>query len=185
MATTRRTILASALGFALSLTLADPVAARPSVSCTRLGQEAVVDGTLFRCVRRRGRLVWRRVGRVDPGSTPEPAAPAPTGWAEVMPLTALGVGRAVVRAVPGTSGPAPEVLLARGLAGGADSVRAFDARCTHRGCIVAVESDDVICRCHYSTFSPVDGSRLGGPAPSGLPEWDVDIRGGSVYVRLP
>ncbi len=100
-------------------------------------------------------------------------------------VSGLPPGRSVVRAVPGTSGPAPEVLLSRGVGADPDRIRAFDARCTHRGCIVAVEEDTVICRCHLSTFSPVDGARLGGPAPTGLPEWDVDIRGGQVLVRLP
>jgi len=40
----------------------------------------------------------------------------------------------------------------------------------------------IICTCHGSTFSAVDGSVLGGPASSGLPSEPVSVQGQDVEV---
>jgi len=61
--------------------------------------------------------------------------------------------------------------------------KAFSATCTHAACTVQYASGSPIyCPCHGATFSTSDGSVLGGPAPSPLPEFGVQIQGGNVYV---
>lgn len=58
---------------------------------------------------------------------------------------------------------------------------AFSSICTHRGCAVEDITDGVIvCPCHGSQFSIEDGSVVGGPAPSPLPEVAVTVKGDAV-----
>jgi Rieske Fe-S protein len=65
----------------------------------------------------------------------------------------------------------------------AGEFRAFSAVCTHEGCLVArVTGDTVECTCHFSTFSVVDGSVLGGPAPRPLPSRTVTAAGDTLTV---
>lgn len=60
--------------------------------------------------------------------------------------------------------------------------KAFSATCTHRPCTVNYTGSDIYCPCHGATFSPTNGGVTGGPAPSPLPEYGVQIISGSVYV---
>lgn len=60
--------------------------------------------------------------------------------------------------------------------------RAFSAVCTHAGCTVQFTVSEIFCPCHSGSFSPVNGSVLGGPPPTPLPELAVQIQGGDVYV---
>jgi Rieske Fe-S protein len=61
--------------------------------------------------------------------------------------------------------------------------KAFSAICTHAPCTVQYGGGSAIsCPCHGATFSPSDGSVLGGPAPAPLAEYGVQIVGGSLFV---
>lgn len=60
--------------------------------------------------------------------------------------------------------------------------RAFSAICTHAGCTVQFTGSQIYCPCHSGSFSPVNGSVLGGPPPSQLPELVVRAQGGNLYV---
>ncbi len=61
--------------------------------------------------------------------------------------------------------------------------RGFSTRCPHQGCAVSmVQGATITCPCHGSTFSIVDGSRTGGPAPTGLTEEPVTVSGGEVML---
>ena len=60
--------------------------------------------------------------------------------------------------------------------------KAFSAICTHAPCTVQYGGGSAIsCPCHGATFSPSDGSVLGGPAPAPLAEYGVQIVGGSLF----
>jgi Rieske Fe-S protein len=58
--------------------------------------------------------------------------------------------------------------------------KGFSAVCTHQGCLVDDVTDTINCPCHGSAFSIEDGSVVGGPAPSPLPEEQLVVEGGSI-----
>lgn len=59
--------------------------------------------------------------------------------------------------------------------------KAFDARCPHQGCMVSdTQSEDLLCPCHGSLFSPDTGEVLRGPARSGLSEIPVKASDGQI-----
>ena len=59
--------------------------------------------------------------------------------------------------------------------------KAFTAVCTHQQCTVAsVKANTITCPCHGSTYSALDGSVKGGPAPSPLREIPVTVKGDQV-----
>jgi nitrite reductase/ring-hydroxylating ferredoxin subunit len=98
----------------------------------------------------------------------------------VATLSALPDDRDVILGTRDAAGLPVDVVLRRS----GDAVRAFDARCTHAGCIVAVDGTDLLCRCHGSVFDGATGARVGGPAPSGLLALPVRISGGQVFVTV-
>lgn len=61
-----------------------------------------------------------------------------------------------------------------------DTVRAFSAVCTHRGCTVVAAGDILLCPCHGSHFDLLTGDVLRGPAEKPLPAIDVAIAEGGV-----
>ncbi len=59
----------------------------------------------------------------------------------------------------------------------------FTSICTHQGCQVSEVADGSIdCNCHGSKFSIEDGSVVGGPAPSPLPEKQVTVTGSDITL---
>jgi Rieske Fe-S protein len=65
----------------------------------------------------------------------------------------------------------------------AGEFKAFSATCTHQGCRVgSISHGEIICPCHGSAYSIVDGSVKGGPAPRPLPEKTVTVTGTSLTV---
>jgi Rieske Fe-S protein len=59
--------------------------------------------------------------------------------------------------------------------------KAFTAVCTHQSCTVAsVKANTITCPCHGSTYSALDGSVQGGPAPTALREIPVSVEGDQV-----
>lgn len=74
-----------------------------------------------------------------------------------------------------------EPVLVVALPGG--DIRAFSARCTHLGCVVAYSPahERIECPCHGGHFG-ADGRVLGGPPPSPLRELAVIVRRDEVLV---
>lgn len=64
----------------------------------------------------------------------------------------------------------------------AGTVVAFSAVCTHQGCKVEPKDKVLNCPCHQSTFDPVTGKNLSGPAPSPLPAVAVKVSGTDVVA---
>lgn len=61
--------------------------------------------------------------------------------------------------------------------------RAFSRTCPHAGCQVnKIEGDEIVCPCHGSRYSVVDGSRVSGPTPKGLTEVPVKFNGKRLEV---
>lgn len=58
---------------------------------------------------------------------------------------------------------------------------AFTAVCPHQGCLVtSVAANEIICACHDSRFSAVDGSVLRGPAQQGLTSAALSVDGSQI-----
>ena len=66
------------------------------------------------------------------------------------------------------------------------SLQAFIATCPHMGCPVsgrALATKGIIeCPCHGSTFDPLSGERLSGPAPGGLIKIGTEVKEGKIYA---
>lgn len=64
----------------------------------------------------------------------------------------------------------------------ADSVVAFNAKCTHAGCAVAWANSEFACPCHGSKFSAT-GEATNGPATEPLATYEAKIEGDKVLVK--
>jgi len=120
----------------------------------------------------------------EPSSTADPTTkePKPTKTASSTP-TDPSVGALLrTQEVPVGGGvvvSAFSVVVTQPTAG---DFRAFDARCTHRQCLVgSVTAGEIRCPCHSSRFSIVDGAPVFGPAPTALPTVAIRVAGGYVY----
>jgi Rieske Fe-S protein len=104
----------------------------------------------------------------------------------VRELTGVGAGDVVVPLADVPVGSAYEVSLdGRRIVvtqPDAGTVAAFDARCTHQGCIVRATDDGLVCPCHGSAFDPATGAAVHGPATSPLAPVGVAVRGGDVVL---
>jgi len=74
--------------------------------------------------------------------------------------------------------PGRSAALYRDAEGG---VYAISRVCTHLGCLVNTEADGFHCPCHGSRFAP-DGAVVKGPAPQGLPWFEVARVGPDTYL---
>jgi Rieske Fe-S protein len=60
--------------------------------------------------------------------------------------------------------------------------KCFSSICTHAGCAVAAGAT-LDCPCHGSKFSITDGSVLQGPAATALPEKQITVSGGEIFLQ--
>ena len=61
--------------------------------------------------------------------------------------------------------------------------KGFTAICPHQGCLVSeVAEAEIVCRCHGSTFSIVDGAVIQGPASQGLGQESISVKDGSITL---
>jgi len=61
----------------------------------------------------------------------------------------------------------------------------YSAECTHKGCTVGYKAEEqhLVCPCHDSTYSPLSGEVVSGPADKPLAKLPVEIKEGKVlYV---
>ena len=66
----------------------------------------------------------------------------------------------------------------------AGEFKAFSAVCTHMGCIVNQISNGTIdCPCHGSQYNITTGAVVAGPAPKPLPEKQIKVSGGSIFLE--
>lgn len=63
-----------------------------------------------------------------------------------------------------------------------DTVAAFSAICTHKGCTVKPNGKELDCPCHGSKYAAATGKVLGGPAPAPLPPIPVHVKDGKVVT---
>jgi nitrite reductase/ring-hydroxylating ferredoxin subunit/uncharacterized membrane protein len=68
-----------------------------------------------------------------------------------------------------------------------ERIFAIHDRCSHRGCSLSqgqLEGETIVCACHGSQFSLMDGAVKGGPATAPQPFFQVRDRDGVIEVRL-
>ena len=92
----------------------------------------------------------------------------------LVPLSEVPVGSAV--SVDGPDGP---LLVAQPSEGEA---AAFSAICTHQGCTVVPDGEQLRCPCHGSVYEAATGENISGPAPRPLAEVPVQVTGGQVVL---
>lgn len=94
----------------------------------------------------------------EPGTVLIAAADVPVGGGVLVPGSVL-----VVQATPG-------------------NFKAFDARCPHKGAMVAAPdtTGTMTCPAHKAQFQVNDGSRLSGPADKGLTVIAIEVVDGQV-----
>jgi Rieske Fe-S protein len=63
------------------------------------------------------------------------------------------------------------------------TLSAVSVICTHAGCKVVAEKTELVCNCHMSIFSPVDGAAQSGPARLPLTRYVVTERDGKIYIK--
>jgi len=110
------------------------------------------------------------------GTSSEPStassSPPADGGSEALTTTAdVPVGSGVIIADA-------KVVVTQPKAG---EFKAFSSTCTHMSCQVTSISDGrIACPCHGSSYSIVDGSVEGGPAPRPLPKVAIKVEGDEV-----
>jgi len=63
--------------------------------------------------------------------------------------------------------------------------KAFNATCTHAGCIVnGIENNEIACGCHGARFDPESGMAIAGPAKSALGKIGLEIRGEEIWITI-
>lgn len=123
-------------------------------------------------------------GAAEASSSAAGSAPASSAAASSAPASSAAAGAvANVSDIPVGGGvilDEPAVVITQPQAG---EVKAFTAICTHQGCLVSeVVDNEIICPCHQSKFSAVDGSVITGPATAPLSAAGVAVEGGSVVL---
>ena len=101
-----------------------------------------------------------------------PSAAPPAGGGEALTSTAdVPVGSGVIIADA-------KVVVTQPKAG---EFKAFSSTCTHMSCqVTSVSGGRIACPCHGSSYSIVDGSVEGGPAPRPLPKVAIKVEGDEV-----
>jgi nitrite reductase/ring-hydroxylating ferredoxin subunit/uncharacterized membrane protein len=103
--------------------------------------------------------------------------PGPEDWTPVGAPSLLSDGQPVRVVVDDT----PVFLLQAG-----EELYAIHDRCSHRGCSLSegnLEGDEIVCSCHGSRFSVLDGSLKRGPATAAQPAFQVRRQDGRIEIR--
>lgn len=108
-----------------------------------------------------------------PASGRSPAE-EPSEGAAIAQVTDVPVGGAV-SAKDATGKP---VIVAQPTKG---EIVAFSAICTHMGCEVKPDGEQITCPCHGSTYD-LEGTNTGGPAPKPLPKVQVTVEGDDILL---
>lgn len=116
-----------------------------------------------------------------PAPTDAPAAPAPADApAAGIPIADALAAAATIPVGGGRVFADLDLVVTQPTEG---EFQAFSATCTHQGCAVTEVADgEIVCPCHGSTFSAVDGSPTAGPAEQPLPRRSVAVRDGAVVL---
>jgi hypothetical protein len=168
------------------------------MKCRVLGQTTTYNGRLFTCIKVKSKgknvLAWDS-GKIIPSPSPassESATPSPTPSASKTPEPVV-VKKADIAIAKSSEIPLHSIKLFTAknrygntttyiLARNSGGILAMDATCPHNGCIVAVESEGLLCPCHNALFDPKNGDVLRGPASYPLDRVPVREENGLIYL---
>jgi thiosulfate dehydrogenase (quinone) large subunit len=105
-----------------------------------------------------------------------PPASVPPGAVKLGPASRLAAGEGATYSDPGNGSP-DIVIRQRG-----GQLVAYSAVCTHAGCTVAYEGEQIVCPCHGAVYDPQSGAVISGPAPAPLGPRKVIESGGEIYA---
>ena len=192
MSLIRRNALHILIGSVIAVIGGEAVAATgPTLKCTLGGQKIVFRGYSYRCIKSRGKLIWKK-GAPVPMATPSPTAsatPSPTASATPSP-TAASKGVVIANSSQISEG-AVRIIEAKDNNGNVQSfalsrfggkITVLSTVCTHQGCLVQASSTDLVCPCHDSKFSGFDGAVQRGPAVRGLTVFRSLEEGGEIIL---
>jgi len=192
----RRGILATGLASLFSVFTSSVFAAQgPTLKPKKIGEVIDWQNKRYTAIKSGKKLVWNKGVPIPVPSTPSPKAsstPTPAASVEAKPTTApakiteiriaassdIAVGQTKMFMNKDKFGRGKPYIITRTT----KELVAFDNVCTHSGCGVEVDRDDLICRCHTSYFDSKTGKAISGPANSPLRSYDVKEVGGEIFV---
>ena len=195
----RRGILATGLATFFSLFGSAVFAAQssqgPTLKPKRVGQILDWRSKRYTAIKSGKKLIWNKGVPIPVPITPSPqASPTPSSApsVEAKPSTVpakiteiriaassdIAVGQTKMFVNKDKNGRGKPYIITRT----SKELVAFDNVCTHSGCGVEVDRDDLICRCHTSYFDNKTGKAISGPANSPLRSYDVKEVAGEIYV---
>ncbi|MEM7224469.1 MAG: arsenate reductase (azurin) small subunit [Pseudomonadota bacterium] len=141
-------------------------------------------------INRRQMLSLGAAAGLAAGIVPDRAAAAETSATypkvSIAPLAELEPGAQIDFDYPDEDSPAILLRLDGPVEGGigpGESIVAFSALCTHKGCPVAYNSEHkmLICPCHWSSFDPAkQGQMIIGQGSENLPRITLRVENGTV-----
>jgi Rieske Fe-S protein len=185
-------------GFLASLaSIAFPAlaATTPPVKCRFLGETTTYKGKLYTCIKTKSKgktiLAWDS-GKVIPAAVAT-SSPTPTASSTQMAPAPVIVKKIEIPIAKSSEVPnnSTKSFVAKNRYGNSttyivirksDELLALDATCPHKGCIVAVESEGLLCPCHNALFDPKNGDVLRGPASYPLDRLAVRESEGVIYI---
>ena len=115
------------------------------------------------------------------GTTPAAPASSAAAGASSAPAANALTATSKIPVGSGTIFAGQQVVVTQPSAG---EFKAFSAVCTHMGCIVNQISNGTIdCPCHGSQYNITTGAVVAGPAPKPLPEKQIKVSGGSIFLE--
>jgi len=162
----------------------------PTLVPKKVGQTIVWRGKKYTAIKSGKKIVWNK-GVAIPTSAPS-AAPTSTPTASATPSATNASGQVIVGASGEVAEGTSKIFLMRSSSGrskgfvitrSAQGLVAFDNECTHEGCAVEVDADQLACYCHNSFFNRTSGAVLRGPARRSLMSYPVGEINGQIVVN--
>ena len=185
----RRHILTGVTGLLTSLIGGAAFATTgPTLVPKKVGQTIVWRGKKYTAIKSGKKIVWNK-GVAIPTS-----APTSTPTASATPSATNASGQVIVGASSEVAEGSSKIFLMRSSSGrskgfvitrSTQGLVGFDNVCTHEGCAVEVDTDQLACYCHNSFFNRTTGAVLRGPARRSLMSYPVSEINGQIVVTDP
>ena len=185
----RRHILTGVTGLLTSLIgVAAFATTGPTLVPKKVGQTIVWRGKKYTAIKSGKKIVWNK-GVAIPTS-----APTSTPTASATPSATNASGQVIVGASSEVAEGSSKIFLMRSSSGrskgfvitrSTQGLVGFDNVCTHEGCAVEVDTDQLACYCHNSFFNRTTGAVLRGPARRSLMSYPVSEVNGQIVITDP